>query len=94
MVNEETIGFHKGALSTLSKEREELVRMIGIVEQLMQMHIKELKDLGVDLMAQAKEIKNSKNVEKRDFMQILKGESLISNKGSLYFSTLKGEKNG
>ena len=43
MVNEETIGFHKGALSTLSKEREELVRMIGIVEQLMQMHLKALQ---------------------------------------------------
>lgn len=53
MANEEMIGFHKGALSTLSKEREELVRMVGVVEQLMQMHVKGLQDLGVDLMKEA-----------------------------------------
>lgn len=50
---EEQIGFHKGALSTLAKERQELSRILGIVEQLMQMHIGELKELGVDLQAQA-----------------------------------------
>ena len=49
MANEEQIGFHKGALSTLSKEREEFQKILGIVEQLMQMHVKQLKDLGVDL---------------------------------------------
>ena len=52
---DEQVGFHKGALSTLAKEREEFVKTLGIVEQLMQMHIKALKDLGVDLEAQAKE---------------------------------------
>ena len=46
---DEQIGFHKGSLSTLAKEREELARILGIVEQLMQMHIGALKDLGVDL---------------------------------------------
>ncbi len=51
----EKIGFHKGSLATLSKEREELARILQIVEQLMQMHLKELKDLGIDLAAQAKE---------------------------------------
>ena len=54
---EEQIGFHKGALSTLAKEREEMYRILQIVEQLMQMHIKGLKDLGVDLEAAAKEEK-------------------------------------
>ncbi len=53
---EEKIGFHKGSLATLTKEREELLRILQIVEQLMQMHIKELKELGVDLVAQAKEV--------------------------------------
>lgn len=53
---EEQIGFHKGALSTLSKERQELSKILGIVEQLMQMHINGLKELGVDLEAQAKEM--------------------------------------
>lgn len=46
---DEQIGFHKGSLSTLAKERQELLRILGIVEQLMQMHAKGLQDLGVDL---------------------------------------------
>lgn len=63
----EKIGFHKGSLATLSKEREEFMRILQIVEQLMQMHIKELKDLGVDLAAQVKEeakkLKGNKAIE-------------------------------
>ncbi len=51
---DEQVGFHKGSLTTLAKERQELTRILGIVEQLMQMHIKALKDLGVDLEAEAK----------------------------------------
>ena len=54
MANEEQIGFHKGALTTLAKERQELMRILQIVEQLMQAHVKGLKDLGVDLEAEAK----------------------------------------
>ena len=46
---DEQIGFHKGSLMTLSKERQELARMLGIVEQLMQMHAGALNDLGVKL---------------------------------------------
>ncbi len=45
----EQIGFHEGALSTLVKEREELVKTLGIVEKLMQMHMNALSELGVDL---------------------------------------------
>lgn len=56
---EEQIGFHKGALSTLAKEREELVRMTGIVEQLMQMHVKALQELGVDLQKMAEQAQAS-----------------------------------
>ena len=55
---EEQVGFHKGALTTLAKEREEMLRILQIVEQLMQMHIKGLKELGVDLEKQAKESKS------------------------------------
>ena len=54
---DEQIGFHKGALTTLAKEREEMQKILGIVEQLMKMHIKALKDLGVDLAAQAQQTK-------------------------------------
>mgnify|MGYP001598508293 CR=1 FL=1 len=46
---DEQVGFHKGALTTLAKEREEMLKILSIVEQLMQMHVKGLKELGIDL---------------------------------------------
>ena len=52
---DEQIGFHKGALSTLAKERQELTKLVSIVEQLMQMHVKSLQELGVDLQKMAEE---------------------------------------
>ena len=61
---EEQIGFHKGALTTLAKEREEMLRILQIVEQLMQMHIKSLKALGVDLAKAAKDMKSSDSGKK------------------------------
>ena len=66
---DEQIGFHKGALATLAKEREEMLKILNIVEQLMQMHIKELKALGVDLEKLAKDAK-TKN--KKPMEEILK----------------------
>lgn len=60
---DEQIGFHKGALTTLAKERQEFGKILGIVEQLMQMHIKALKDLGVDLEAEAKKAAQKKPLE-------------------------------
>ena len=62
---EEQIGFHKGSLSTLAKEREEMIRILQIVEQLMQMHIKGLKDLGVDLEAAAKKAQKKPEEKQR-----------------------------
>jgi hypothetical protein len=53
MNKDEQIGFHKGSLTTLAKERAELLKMTSIVEQLMQMHISALKELGVDLAKEA-----------------------------------------
>jgi len=49
MSSEEEIGFHKGALNTLVAERNELIKMIGNVEAIIQAHIKRLKELGVDV---------------------------------------------
>jgi len=70
---EEQIGFHKGALTTLAKEREEMLRILQIVEQLMQMHIKGLKELGVDLQEQAESKKTiSKKSSKKPIEDILK----------------------
>ena len=63
---DEQTGFHKGALSTLAKEREEMMRILQIVEQLMQMHIKALKELGVDLAAQAKEMQKGAKSEAKE----------------------------
>lgn len=60
----EQIGFHKGALTTLAKERQELTRILQIVEQLMTAHIKALKDLGVDLEAEAQKTALEDTVKK------------------------------
>lgn len=62
MSKEEQIGFHKGSLSTLAKERQEMSRILGIVEQLMQMHVQALQGLGVDLTKEA--AKMQRGVEK------------------------------
>jgi hypothetical protein len=61
---EEQAGFHKGSLSTLAKERQELARLIQIVEQLMQLHIGALKELGVDLEKEAKEAMQPEGTKK------------------------------
>ncbi|MFH1802857.1 MAG: hypothetical protein ABH864_05425 [archaeon] len=49
MSKEEETGYHKGALSTLINERNELIKMAQITEQLMQAHAKRLEELGVKL---------------------------------------------
>ncbi len=46
---EEEIGFHKGALNTLLSERNELVKMIGNVEAIMQAHLKILQEFGINI---------------------------------------------
>lgn len=45
---DEQIGFHKGAISTLLKEREEMVKIVGIVDALLRAHIDALKKLGIE----------------------------------------------
>jgi hypothetical protein len=68
---EEQIGFHKGSLSTLAKERAEMLKILQIVEQLMHMHITALKDLGVDLQKEAEEL--TKGEKKKPIEDLLKG---------------------
>ena len=55
MPKDEQVGFHKGSLTVLAKERQEMQRILGIVEQLMQMHLSELKRMGIDLSKEAAE---------------------------------------
>lgn len=47
MPKEEEIGFHKGSVMTLINERNELIKMIGNVDAIIQAHIKRLEELGV-----------------------------------------------
>ncbi len=70
--NEEQVGFHKGALTTLAKEREEMGRILQIVEQLMQMHIKALKELGVDLEKAAKDAQKAAGKPKKPIEDLVK----------------------
>ena len=51
---DEQVGYHKGALTTLAKEREEMMKILNIIEQLMRMHLKSLKELGVEIKAESK----------------------------------------
>lgn len=71
MNKDEQIGFHKGSLSTLSKEREELARILSIVEQLMQMHMGALKELGVDLEKETQAIQSKPVAKKKPIEDIL-----------------------
>ena len=51
MGKEEKIGFHKGAINTLMAERNELLRIVNVTEELINAHISELGKLGVKLSA-------------------------------------------
>ena len=64
MSKDEQIGFHKGSIATLAKEREELLKIVNITEQLIQAHNESLKKLGVDLEKEAKEFQEKMRKEK------------------------------
>jgi hypothetical protein len=49
MSKEEQIGFHKGSLDTLIKERQELYRLLTIVDALLKAHVQALSQLGVKI---------------------------------------------
>ena len=51
MSKDEQIGFHKGSISVLAKEREEMMKIASITDQLIQMHSKALAELGVKMDA-------------------------------------------
>ncbi|MBT3985163.1 hypothetical protein HOD38_00185 [archaeon] len=50
---EEQIGIHKGALSVLAIEQQEFYKLLQVVQQQIEAHVKALKELGVDLEAEA-----------------------------------------
>ena len=49
MSKEEQVGFHKGSINTLMAERNELIRLVSVTENLMNAHIKELEKLGIKI---------------------------------------------
>jgi len=51
---QERISFHRGAIQVLGGEQAELIKMLSTVQQILQAHIKALKDLGVDIEAEMK----------------------------------------
>ncbi len=57
---DEQVGFHKGAISTLLKEREEMVKVVGIVDTLLKAHVEALQKLGVQVSAQQAEAPKKK----------------------------------
>jgi len=57
---DEQVGFHKGAISTLLKEREEMVKVVGIVDTLLKAHIETLQKLGVQISPQQAEAPKKK----------------------------------
>lgn len=59
MSKEEQIGFHKGAVDTLLKERQEMVKIVTVVDQLLKAHVTALHHLGVKITQQ-----KSKSLEK------------------------------
>jgi hypothetical protein len=71
MSKEEQIGYHKGSLSTLAKERQEMGRILQIVEQLMQMHVKALKELGVDLEKVAADASKAKKPKSKPIDELI-----------------------
>ncbi|MBR9689667.1 MAG: hypothetical protein GOV01_02105 [Candidatus Altiarchaeota archaeon] len=69
MSKDEQIGFHKGALTTLIKERQELSRIIDIVNQLIGAHIKSLGELGVKLDEPAEKKEDKVDEKLEDILQ-------------------------
>ena len=57
---DEEIGFHKGAISTLIKERQEIGKILGIVDTLLKAHVEALKKLGIDVTKAPEEPKAKK----------------------------------
>ena len=65
MSKEEEIGYHKGALETLTKERDELARILQVVQHYMQFHLNALKEAGVDIEQKQEQKEESKPKPKK-----------------------------
>lgn len=74
MVDDEKLGYHKGALKSLVNERMELARLLQIVNSLVEKHVEALDEMGVDVeeflekiqQRQRERVKKSKKKGKKD----------------------------
>lgn len=64
MSNKEKIGYHKGALESLVKEKAELTRLLSIVDSLLEKHYNELDKTGVDADKFIEKLKNETDKSK------------------------------
>lgn len=71
MSKEEQIGFHKGALDTLLKEREEFTKVLNIVNNYIERHVNALNELGVDLNKPKKENKATSSNEDKNIEDLM-----------------------
>ncbi|MBI4096067.1 MAG: hypothetical protein HY438_04345 [DPANN group archaeon] len=62
---EEQIGFHKGSITTLLKEREEMVKIVTIVDSLLKAHLDALQKLGVNIQVQQQAPQAAKPAKKK-----------------------------
>ncbi len=46
---DELVGYHKGSINTLIAERNELLKIVQVTEQLIRAHVKELEALGIKI---------------------------------------------
>ena len=63
---EEQIGIHKGALSVLAIEQQEFYKLLQVVQQQIEAHVKALKELGIALEAEAKKAAPKKGKDDLD----------------------------
>lgn len=61
---DEQVGFHKGSITTLVKERDELMKLLRIVDTLLRAHVEALKKLGVDITKEAKTLETKAKKKK------------------------------
>ena len=54
ITKEEQIGIHKGSISVLVQEQQEMLKLANLTQQLIQYHVEELKKLGIDFIADMK----------------------------------------
>tara|TARA_Y100000310_G_scaffold224765_1_gene226637 strand:- start:407 stop:658 length:252 start_codon:yes stop_codon:yes gene_type:complete len=76
---EEQIGVHKGALSVLALEQQEFMKLLQVIQQQIESHVKALKDLGVDLEAEAK--KAAENLKQQEASKADSGDDLADRLG-------------